>query len=162
LKEIKGMKKGYIKVDIKKDYSNKLVASYLEMFNDNDGSLMLSNKINYRIKYINPSIELNYRGVNIEALVLPKHIADLSKYMKPIKIIDKSNLLLCPMPGKLLKVMVEEQEIVEEGQTLCVIEAMKMENTLVAPKNCTIKSINFIEGDTLSVDQTIMEFIFEK
>ena len=162
LKEIKGMKKGYIKVDIKKDYSNKLVASYLEMFNDNDGSIMLSNKINYRIKYINPSIELNYRGVNIEALVLPKHIADLSKYMKPIKIIDKSNLLLCPMPGKLLKVMVEEQEIVEEGQTLCVIEAMKMENTLVAQKNCTIKSINFIEGDTLSVDQTIMEFIFEK
>ncbi|MDB9915552.1 acetyl/propionyl/methylcrotonyl-CoA carboxylase subunit alpha [Alphaproteobacteria bacterium] len=162
LKEIKGMKKGYIKVDIKKDYSNKLVTSYLEMFNENDGSLMLSNKINYRIKYINPSIELNYRGVNIEALVLPKHIADLSKYMKPIKIIDKSNLLLCPMPGKLLKVMVEEQEIVEEGQTLCVIEAMKMENTLVAQKNCTIKSINFIEGDTLSVDQTIMEFIFEK
>ena len=66
------------------------------------------------------------------------------------------------MPGKLLKVMVEEQEIVEEGQTLCVIEAMKMENTLVAQKNCTIKSINIIEGDTLSVDQTIMEFIFEK
>jgi propionyl-CoA carboxylase alpha chain len=58
--------------------------------------------------------------------------------------------------------MVKEKEVVEEGQILCVIEAMKMENTLVAQKKCIIKTINFTEGDTLSVDQTIMEFIFEK
>jgi propionyl-CoA carboxylase alpha chain len=66
------------------------------------------------------------------------------------------------MPGKLLKVMVKEDDIVEEGQSLCVIEAMKMENTLVAQKKCRIKDIKFYEGDTLSVDQIIMEFIFDK
>ena len=162
LKEINGMKKGYIKVDIVKDYLNKLTTSNLDIFKENDFSVRMPNKINYRIKYINPSIELNYRGISLEALVLPNHVANLLKYMKPIKTIDKSNLLLCPMPGKLLKIMVKEKEVVEEGQILCVIEAMKMENTLVAQKKCIIKTINFTEGDTLSVDQTIMEFILEK
>ena len=55
----------------------------------------------------------------------------------------------------------KENQIVEEGQSLCVVEAMKMENTLVAQKQCTIKKINYKEGDTLSVDQVIMEFSFK-
>ncbi len=82
--------------------------------------------------------------------------------MKPIKNLDKSNLLICPMPGKLIKILVKENQIIEEGQSLCVVEAMKMENTLVAPKQCTIKKINYKEGDTLSVDQVIMEFSFKQ
>ena len=81
--------------------------------------------------------------------------------MKPIKVIDKSNLLVCPMPGKLIKILVKQNQIIEEGQSLCVVEAMKMENTLVAPKECIINKINFKEGDTLSVDQIIMEFSFK-
>ena len=58
--------------------------------------------------------------------------------------------------------MVNEQDSVEEGQSLCVVEAMKMENTLVAQKQGRIKAIKFNEGDTLSVDQVIMEFEFNK
>jgi propionyl-CoA carboxylase alpha chain len=80
--------------------------------------------------------------------------------MKPMKIIDKSNLLICPMPGKLIKVLVKEGDFVEDGQALCVVEAMKMENTLIAPKKCKIGKIKFKENDTLSVDQVIMEFAF--
>ena len=82
--------------------------------------------------------------------------------MKPIKVIDKSNLLLCPMPGKLIKVLVKENDFIEEGQALCVVEAMKMENTLLAEKKCVISKIHFKEGDTISVDEIIMEFVFEK
>jgi biotin carboxyl carrier protein len=161
-KKLEGMKDDYIKVSINKNYSTKLVTSNIELFSKQNSFISIPNKIDYKIKYINPSIELNYRGVKLNALVIPKHISTLSKYMKPIKLIDKSNLLVCPMPGKLLKVMVKEEDIVEEGQSLCVIEAMKMENTLVAQKKCRIKDIKFYEGDTLSVDQIIMEFIFDK
>ena len=63
--------------------------------------------------------------------------------------------------SKDIKILVKENQIIEEGQSLCVVEAMKMENTLVAPKQCTIKKINYKEGDTLSVDQVIMEFSFK-
>ena len=93
--------------------------------------------------------------------LFPKHVADYHKYMKSTKNFDKSNLLICPMPGKLIKILVKENQIIEEGQSLCVVEAMKMENTLVAPKQCNIKKINYKEGDTLSVDQVIMEFSFK-
>jgi len=161
-KKIEGMKEDYIKVNINKNYSTKLVTSNIELFDNENSFISIPNKIDYKIKYTNPLIELNYRGVKLNALVIPMHISRLSKYMKPIKLVDKSNLLMCPMPGKLLKVMVKEDDIVEEGQSLCVIEAMKMENTLVAQKKCKIKDIKFHEGDTLSVDQIIMEFIFDK
>ena len=94
----------------------------------------------------------------LNAFVISNNISTLSKYMKPIKLIDKSNLLICPMPGKLIKIMVNEQDSVEEGQSLCVVEAMKMENTLVAQKQGRIKAIKFNEGDTLSVDQVIIQY----
>jgi propionyl-CoA carboxylase alpha chain len=66
------------------------------------------------------------------------------------------------MPGKLIKVLVNQGDTIEEGQALCVVEAMKMENTLLAEKKCIINKINFVEGDTVSVDETIMELNFEK
>ena len=56
---------------------------------------------------------------------------------------------------------VKENDIVEEGQPLCIVEAMKMENTLLASKKCMISKIHFAEGSTLSVEQTIMEFLFK-
>ena len=82
------------------------------------------------------------------------------QHMKPMKVVDKSNLLICPMPGKLIKVLVKENDVVEDGQALCVVEAMKMENTLRSTKKCKVSKINFRENDTLSVDQVIMEFLF--
>ena len=117
--------------------------------------------IQCRIKNNNTNVEFEYRGIKMLANVFPKHIADYHQYMKPVKNLDKSNLLICPMPGKLIKILVKENQIIEEGQSLCVVEAMKMENTLVASKQCIIKKINYKEGDTLSVDQVIMEFSFK-
>jgi propionyl-CoA carboxylase alpha chain len=154
------MTEDYIKVIVETNYLTKIITSNINLFKD--GMIKFPSKIDYKIKYINPSIELNYRGMTLNAFVIPKHVSSLSKYMKPIKLIDKSNLLICPMPGKLIKIMVNEQDSVEEGQSLCVVEAMKMENTLVAQKQGRIKAIKFNEGDTLSVDQVIMEFEFNK
>ena len=99
-----------------------------------------------------------YRGAQLCAHVRPPHIAQLAHYMKPLARPDRSNMLLCPMPGSLVKVLVSEGEIVEAGQTLCIVEAMKMENALTAEKRCKVESLNASEGDILSVDATIMTF----
>ena len=162
LKSISGMINDYIQVNLETDHMTKLVASKINLFDKNKTKISMPEHIKFRIKSTIPNLELSYRGVSLSALILPKHVANYHKYMKPIKIIDKSNLLLCPMPGKLIKVLVQENDFIEEGQALCVVEAMKMENTLSAEKKCVINKIYFQEGDTLSVDETIMEFVFEK
>ena len=160
LKNVPGIINDYIKINLQKNYVTKLVAANIKLFDTNKKSI--PELIQCRINNTVPNLELSYRGITLSALILPKHVANYHKYMKPIKIIDKSNLLLCPMPGKLIKVLVKEGDTIEEGQALCVVEAMKMENTLLAEKKCIINKINFVEGDTVSVDETIMELNFEK
>ena len=160
LKNVPGIINDYIEVNLQKNYVTKLVAANIKLFDTNKTSM--PELIQCRINNTVPNLELSYRGITLSALILPKHVANYHKYMKPIKIIDKSNLLLCPMPGKLIKVLVKEGDTIEEGQALCVVEAMKMENTLLAEKKCIINKINFREGDTVSVDETIMELNFEK
>ena len=160
LKNVPGIINDYIEVNLQKNYVTKLVAANIKLFDTNITSM--PELIQCRINNTVPNLELSYRGITLSALILPKHVADYHKHMKPIKIIDKSNLLLCPMPGKLIKVLVKEGDTIEEGQALCVVEAMKMENTLLAEKKCIINKINFREGDTVSVDETIMELNFEK
>ena len=160
LKNIPDIINDYIKINLQKNYVTKLVTANIKLFDTNKKSM--PELIQCRINNTVPNLELSYRGITLSALILPKHVANYHKYMKPIKIIDKSNLLLCPMPGKLIKLLVKEGDTVEEGQALCVVEAMKMENTLLAEKNCMINKIKFRQGDIVSVDETIMEFNFEK
>ena len=104
------------------------------------------------------SWHIYYRGTHLAAHARPPHIAALAHYMKPVIAPDRSNMLLCPMPGNLVTIMVATGDIVEAGQTLCIVEAMKMENALVAEKRCRIDSIDAHAGDILSVDAVIMRF----
>ena len=71
---------------------------------------------------------------------------------------DTSRLLLCPMPGLVVKVNVEVGDEVQEGQALCTIEAMKMENILRAERKGVVAKVNSGAGDSLAVDDIIMEF----
>ena len=102
--------------------------------------------------------QIYYRGTHLAAHARPPHIAALAHYMKPVATPDRSNMLLCPMPGNLVTIMVANGDVVEAGQTLCIVEAMKMENALVAEKRCRIDSIDAKAGDILSVDAVIMRF----
>ncbi len=70
---------------------------------------------------------------------------------------DLSRMLICPMPGLLVSLHVQEGEQVHPGQPLATIEAMKMENILRAEKEGTIARINAEEGDSLAVDAVILE-----
>ena len=69
-----------------------------------------------------------------------------------------SGFLLSPMPGLLVSLAVSEGQAVHAGEELAVIEAMKMENTLLAERDCVVSKINYQQGDSLAVDDPIMEF----
>ena len=71
---------------------------------------------------------------------------------------DMSRFLLSPMPGLLLNVSVEKGEPVKAGQALAIVEAMKMENVLRAERDGTVADVLAAEGDSLAVDQAILEF----
>ena len=101
---------------------------------------------------------VRYRGSDLRVTVLTPRQAELAALM-PVKTPpDTSKMLLCPMPGLIVKVDVAEGEEVQEGQALCTVEAMKMENILRAEKKGTVKKINAGPGDSLAVDDVIMEF----
>jgi len=71
---------------------------------------------------------------------------------------DMSDFLLCPMPGLMVSLDAQVGDAVKAGQVLCVVEAMKMENILRAEKDAVIKKISVKAGESLAVDQIIMEF----
>jgi propionyl-CoA carboxylase alpha chain len=71
---------------------------------------------------------------------------------------DTSNALRCPMPGLVVSVIVREGQEVKSGEPLAVIEAMKMENVLTAERDAVVKKINAKKGDSIALDQVIMEF----
>jgi propionyl-CoA carboxylase alpha chain len=71
---------------------------------------------------------------------------------------DTSRLLICPMPGLVVTLPVQEGQAVKAGQTLVVVEAMKMENVLVAQRDATISKLHVKQGDSLARDEIIMEF----
>ena len=69
-----------------------------------------------------------------------------------------SKELLCPMPGVVMSIDVEEGQEVKLGQALAVVEAMKMENILRAEKDAIVKSVLVTAGDKLAVDDVMIEF----
>jgi propionyl-CoA carboxylase alpha chain len=100
---------------------------------------------------------MSTRGAKHVARVLPGHIAHLATHMIEKTPPDLSKFLICPMPGLLTTLHVGEGDIVEAGQPLAVVEAMKMENILRAEKTGTVKLVNAKAGDSLAVDAVILE-----
>jgi propionyl-CoA carboxylase alpha chain len=101
---------------------------------------------------------LIHEGGQAEALVLTPRQAELYALM-PIKAApDTSKFLLSPMPGLLASVAVSEGQEVKAGEALAVVEAMKMENVLRAVQDGTVKTLHAKAGDSLKVDQKIIEF----
>ncbi|WP_339949848.1 acetyl/propionyl/methylcrotonyl-CoA carboxylase subunit alpha [uncultured Albimonas sp.] len=101
---------------------------------------------------------VRYRGADLKVQVLTPRQAVLAAMM-PVKTPpDTSKMLLCPMPGLIVSVDVEEGQEVQEGQVLAVVEAMKMENVLRAEKRAVVSKVNAKAGDSLAVDDVIMEF----
>ena len=101
---------------------------------------------------------LAHRGVEARAFVYTEAEARVAKLMPVKKPPDTGKLLLCPMPGLVRSIDVKEGQEVKAGETLAVVEAMKMENVLRAERDATVKAIKVKPGDSLAVDAVIMEF----
>ncbi len=101
---------------------------------------------------------LSHAGVAVEARVYTRREAELAALMIERKGVDGSRFLLCPMPGLIKAIAVKIGQEVKAGDQLCIVEAMKMENVLIAERDATVKAILAKEGDSLAVDAVIMEF----
>ncbi len=111
-----------------------------------------------QIERVGLDLRITYNGMQIEARVLSPRAAELQVLM-PIKAApDLSRFLLSPMPGLLVDVAVKAGQAIRAGEKLAVIEAMKMENILVAQQDGVVAKVTAEKGDSLSVDQVIMEF----
>ena len=102
--------------------------------------------------------KLFYRGAEINALVLSPKAAELNKLMLEKVPANLSRFLLSPMPGLLVKLAVKVGDQVKAGEELAVVEAMKMENSLRAVNDGIVAKISAEAGDSLMVDQAILEF----
>ena len=102
--------------------------------------------------------ELWHGGYQVQAQVMSARKAELASLMITKEPEDLSRFLLCPMPGLVVALHVKEGDSVEAGQPLAVVEAMKMENVLQAEKSGVVGKVPVSVGDSLQVDEIIMEF----
>ena len=102
-------------------------------------------------------VELHTLGARHRLRVLPDHVAAHAVHMVDKVPPDLSRFLLCPMPGLLTQLHVEKGDRVETGQPLAVVEAMKMENILRAGKSGRVAEVRASTGDSLAVDEVILE-----
>lgn len=103
-------------------------------------------------------VKLRQGGYEADARVYTRREDALASLMPVKEALDQSNKLICPMPGLLVSLSVEEGQSVKAGEALCVVEAMKMENILRAQRDGSVQSIKYAPGDVLAVDDVIMEF----
>jgi propionyl-CoA carboxylase alpha chain len=111
-----------------------------------------------KVGKISGGFRIRSRGADLKVHVRTPRQAELAGYMLEKTPPDTSKMLLCPMPGLIVKVDVEVGQEVQEGQGLCTVEAMKMENILRAERKGIVSKINAAAGDSLAVDDVIMEF----
>jgi propionyl-CoA carboxylase alpha chain len=104
------------------------------------------------------ALRISHNGTQLEAMVLSPLGARLSQLMPYKAPPDLSKFLMSPMPGLLVEVSVQPGQHVQAGEKLAVIEAMKMENVLFATHDGVVGTISAAKGESLSVDQVIMEF----
>jgi propionyl-CoA carboxylase alpha chain len=103
-------------------------------------------------------IRLAHQGVEVPVYVFTEAEAASARLMPVVTASDTGKKLLCPMPGLVVSIAVNEGQEVKAGETLAVVEAMKMQNVLRAERDGTVKKIHAAAGATLAVDALILEF----
>jgi propionyl-CoA carboxylase alpha chain len=110
------------------------------------------------VRMIPNGFELAYRGIEVKAFVYTEREARYARLMPAKKLSGSEKSVRCPMPGLVVSLAVAEGQEVKAGETLAVVEAMKMENILRAERDGTIKKIRVKQGDSVAVDAVILEF----
>jgi propionyl-CoA carboxylase alpha chain len=111
-----------------------------------------------QVRPIANGFALSFGGVETKAYVYTEREAAYARLMPVKQAADTGKQVLCPMPGLVVSIAVTEGQEVKAGETVAVVEAMKMENVLRAEIDGTVKKINAKPGDSLAVDAVILEF----
>ncbi len=111
-----------------------------------------------KVGKVSGGFRIRWRGADMAVHVRTPRQAELAALMPVKQAPDTSKYLLCPMPGLIVKVNVNVGDEVQDGQALCTVEAMKMENILRAERKGVVKKVNATAGSSLAVDDVIMEF----
>ncbi|MCP4327347.1 MAG: acetyl/propionyl/methylcrotonyl-CoA carboxylase subunit alpha [Alphaproteobacteria bacterium] len=120
--------------------------------------LLNSHEVCFQVDKVGLGHRLTGNGASLEARVVTPRVAELSQFMPVKEAADLSNYLLSPMPGLLISVAVEVGQDVKAGEELAIVEAMKMENVLRAERDGVVKELHATPGESLAVDQAIVEF----
>jgi propionyl-CoA carboxylase alpha chain len=111
-----------------------------------------------QVRMIANGFRLTHHGFEVAAYVFTESEAAAARLMPVVAASDAGKKLLCPMPGLVISIAVSEGQDVKAGETLAVVEAMKMQNVLRAERDGTVKKIHASAGATLAVDALILEF----
>jgi propionyl-CoA carboxylase alpha chain len=115
-------------------------------------------QVSVQVRNIPNGFSLSYRGIETPAYVFTEREAAYARLMPVKQIADSGKQVKCPMPGLVVSIAVKEGQEVKAGETVAVVEAMKMENGLRAEIDGTVKKVNAKPGDSLAVDAVILEF----
>jgi propionyl-CoA carboxylase alpha chain len=110
------------------------------------------------VRPIPNGFELAYRGIEVKTFVYTEREARYARLMPARRLSGIEKAIRCPMPGLVVSIAVGEGQEVKAGETLAVVEAMKMENVLRAERDGVIAKIGVKPGDTVAADAVIMEF----
>ena len=111
-----------------------------------------------QVRPIPNGFRLAHQGFEVPVHVFTEAEAAAARLMPVATATDTGKKLLCPMPGLVVSIAVTEGQEVKAGETLAVVEAMKMQNVLRAERDGTVKKIHATAGATLAVDALILEF----
>jgi propionyl-CoA carboxylase alpha chain len=111
-----------------------------------------------QVRPIANGFRLAHQGFEVAVHVFTESEAAAARLMPVTTGADTGKKLLCPMPGLVVSIAVAEGQEVKAGETLAVVEAMKMQNVLRAERDGTVKKIHAAPGATLAVDALILEF----
>ncbi|XP_073651485.1 propionyl-CoA carboxylase alpha chain, mitochondrial isoform X4 [Tursiops truncatus] len=103
------------------------------------------------------NMSIQFLGTVYKVHILTKLAAELNKFMLEKAAEDTSSILRSPMPGMVVAVSVKPGDLVAEGQEICVIEAMKMQNSMTAGKTGKVKSVHCKAGDTVGEGDLLVE-----
>jgi propionyl-CoA carboxylase alpha chain len=101
---------------------------------------------------------IRHRAALAKVMVLTPVSAELHERLPPKKAVDTSRLVMSPMPGLIVAVEVVAGQEVKTGETLCIIEAMKMQNIIRAERDGVLKTVAAKPGDSVGADEILAEF----
>ena len=133
----------------------------LDLLHDGEYALRIGNTV-YDVAHYEDQDEDEKRTVYVDGMAIDLVVEDertalINKYESAAATQLQSAIIKAPMPGKIAKLLVAEGELIEEGQGVVILEAMKMENELKAPASGIVKRISVKDGDAVEKNATLIE-----